>query len=126
MAITRNKLETGTSSAVGAPPPTRPSGARRVLAALGLALLSGALATLAFPPFGAWPLIFVAFAPMIVAQHRVAPPRWSGAVFGLGIGTFIAGQLSAGLHQGDVAPFFELMPLYFAGIFTLVAWRSRR
>ena len=126
MAITHTEVETVAPAVDGGSPTTTPAAGPRVLAAVGLAVASGALATLAFPPFGAWPLIFVAFVPMVVAQHRVAPLRWSGAVFGLGIGTFIAGQLSVGLHQGDVAPFFELMPLYFAGIFTLVAWRSRR
>jgi len=94
--------------------------------AIALALVSGGLATLAFPPFGLWPLIFVAFVPLAVAQHRVAPKGWGAAVFGLGVSAFLAGQLSKGLHEGDVAPVFELMPLYFGGIFALVAWRSRR
>ena len=122
MAVTASRIESDVVPAAAAPA----ASAGRLLPAVGLAIASGALATLAFPPFGLWPLIFVAFVPLVVAQHRIAPPRWSGAVFGLGIGTYIAGQLSMGLHQGDVAPFFELMPLYFAVIFALVAWRSRR
>jgi apolipoprotein N-acyltransferase len=88
-------------------------------------LLSGVLGTLAFAPFGLWPLIFVAFVPMVVGQHRVAPRRWSGAVVGVGISTYLAGQLSVGLHQGDVVVFFELLPLFFGAIFMAVAWRSR-
>ena len=57
---------------------------------------SGRCSTLAFPPFGLWPLIFVAFVPMVVGTHWLAPPRWGKAVIGVGIGTFMAGQLSAG------------------------------
>lgn len=126
MAITTTKLDTATKETERPAPATTAEPADRLLPAVALGLLTGALATLAFPPFGLWPLIFVAFVPMAVGQHRVAPARWSGIVFGVGIGTFIAGQLSVGLHEGDVAPFFEAMPLYFAGIFALVMWRSRR
>ncbi len=98
----------------------------RIVFALALALCSGLLATLAFPPFGAWPLIFVAFVPMVVAQHRVAPTRWSGVVVGLGVGAYFSGQLSMGLEQDSVAIVFQLFPLYVALIVTALAWGSRR
>ena len=97
----------------------------RVLAGLGMGIASGALATFAFEPFGLWPLIFVAFVPMVVGAHWVAPPKWGKVVLGLGFGSYIAGQLSVGLAQDFVAIVFQLMPLYFAVIFTLVCWRSR-
>ena len=99
--------------------------ARRILAALGFAVLSGVLATLAFEPFGLWPLIFVAFVPMVVAQHRVSPAGWSGVVVGVGVGTYFAGQLSVGLHQDSVAVVFQLFPLYVGAFAAAVAWRSR-
>jgi apolipoprotein N-acyltransferase len=83
------------------------------------------LATLAFPPFGWWPLIFVAFVPMVVGTHHVAPPRWGKVVVGAGMGSFIAGQLSAGLADGKVAVVFQLMPLIFGLIFMGVAFRSQ-
>lgn len=52
------------------------------------ALLSGLLAFLAFPPVGAWPLIFVAFVPLVLAL-RSAAPRGFGRLFRLGwLGAF--------------------------------------
>jgi apolipoprotein N-acyltransferase len=123
MAITRNDPAVDTDAAVDAPAAERATG--RVLAALGLGLASGVLVTLAYPPFELWPLVFVAFVPMIVGMYRVAPPRWAKAVFGVAIGGFLAGQFSAGLADGEVAAVFQLMPLIFAVIFMLVAWRSR-
>lgn len=104
----------------------RRSSAPRIVLALAFALCSGLLATLAFPPFGAWPLIFVAFVPMVVAQHRIAPPRWSGVVIGLGVGAYFSGQLSNGLKQDSVAIVFQLFPLYVALVVTALAWGSRR
>lgn len=129
MAITRNEpatIEQDSSPAPVAPAevPTGGKG-RRVLGALGLGLLSGVLATLAFPPFGWWPLIFVAFVPMVVGTHWLAPPRWGKAVLGVGIAAFLAGQLSAGLADGSVAMVFQLMPLIFGLIFMGIAWRTQ-
>ena len=123
MAITKTDPAVATEAPAAADPATRATG--RVLAALGLGLASGVLVTLAYPPFELWPLVFVAFVPMIVGMYRVAPPRWAKAVFGVAIGGFLAGQFSAGLADGEVAAVFQLMPLIFAVIFMLVAWRSR-
>jgi apolipoprotein N-acyltransferase len=128
MAITRNDpavaVETGASVDAA---PAAPSGSRRgrIAGALGLGLLSGVLATLAFPPFGWWPLIFVAFVPMIVGAHHVAPPRWGKVVIGLGITAFVCGQISPGLAEGEVAAVFQLLPLIFGAIFMGIAFRSQ-
>jgi apolipoprotein N-acyltransferase len=122
MAITKTDPAVAVEQPAAAPPERRGG---RVLAALGLGLASGVLVTLAYPPFELWPLVFVAFVPMIVGMYRVAPPRWAKVVFGMAIGGFMAGQFSAGLADGEVAAVFQLMPLIFAAIFTLVAWRSR-
>ena len=77
------------------------------------------------PPVGVWPLIFVAFTPMVVAQHRVLPQRWSWLAPAVGIGGAYAVYFSPGLRDGDVAIVFQLMPLYVAVIAALVAGRSR-
>jgi apolipoprotein N-acyltransferase len=92
-----------------------------------LAVLSGLLANAAFPPFGIWPLIVVAFVPMIVAQHRVMPPRWSGLAVGVGVGTYCCGQFTPGLSFAGqhVAIVFQLLPLYVVVLVTALAWRSR-
>jgi apolipoprotein N-acyltransferase len=126
MAITRNdpavSTEPDVADDVGAPAEPR---AARIAGALGLGLLSGVLATLAFPPFGLWPLIFIAFVPMIVGIHHVAPPRWGKVVLGLGVTVFIAGQLSPGLAEGEVAGVFQLLPLIFGLLFMAIAFRSQ-
>ena len=94
-------------------------------AGLALSALTVGLVALAFPPFGLWPLILVAFVPMIVAQHRVMPARWSGVAVGVGIGGMFAVHLSPGLADGEVKLVFQLLPLYIAVIVALLAWRSR-
>jgi apolipoprotein N-acyltransferase len=98
----------------------------RVVAGLLLALLTPVLVGLANPPFGVWPLIFVAFVPMVIAQHVVMPRRLSGLAIGIGIGGTWAVYFSWGLAGGDVALVYQLMPLYVAAIVTAIAWRSRR
>ena len=47
--------------------------ALRLVAGIALALLSLALLVLALPPTNLWPLIALAFVPMLVALHRVLP-----------------------------------------------------
>jgi apolipoprotein N-acyltransferase len=85
-----------------------------------LSALSALLATLAFGPFHIWWLVFVAFVPMVVAQHAVLPQRWSGLAFSVGIGGFIAGYL-AGVVDPSFAwwmrllPLAIVVPLFFAG-----------
>ena len=63
---------------------------RSVAAGLALALAGGLMLVAAFPPVGAWPLIFVGFAPAAFAQHRLLPPRLAGLAVVLGPGLFIA------------------------------------
>ena len=64
-----------------------------------LALISGALAFAAFPRIGWWPLIFVAWAPLIVALDQQTPRRrfllgWvAGIVFSIGMQYWIAGTM---------------------------------
>lgn len=103
----------------------RPGTRSRVVVGLALALVTPILIALANPPFGVWPLVFVAFVPMVVAQHRILPPRWSSFAIGVGIGGAFAVHLSPGLADGDVAIVYQLMPLYLASIAAGVAWRSR-
>jgi len=75
-------------------------GSARLAAGLGLAGLSALLGTWAFPPYGAWPLIFVAWVPMLVAQHQVLPRRWGWLAPGIGIGGYYGGYLSGVLGPG--------------------------
>lgn len=63
---------------------------RRSLATgAGLAALGGAALVLASPPFGVWPLVFVGFVPIVLAQNRVLPKAQSGAALAVGFGGYL-------------------------------------
>jgi apolipoprotein N-acyltransferase len=100
--------------------------AARIAGGIALAASSGVFATLAFPHYELWPLIFVAFIPLAIAQHRVFSVAWSPIAPGVTIGVYFAGQLSAGLADGNVAWFIQLWPLYVMVLIALLCWPGRR
>lgn len=65
------------------------STALRLAAGVLLSLLSGVLLTLSFAPYDAWPLIFVAFLPLILAQYRFMPARQTSLAPAVMIGTWL-------------------------------------
>jgi len=56
--------------------------------------VSAAFLTLSFPPYSLWPLIWVAFIPMLVAQFRVLPPRISSLASAIAIGGWLGTYLT--------------------------------
>lgn len=98
----------------------------RLVAGVLLAASSGLIATLAFPRYEIWPLIFVAFVPLVIAQHRVLPLNWSPLAPGTTIGVYFAGQLSAGLADGNVAWFIQLWPVYVGLLIAALCWPWRK
>jgi apolipoprotein N-acyltransferase len=92
-------------------------------AGLVLAGVSGLLLTLAFPPYGLWPLIGVGFIPAIVAQHRVLPRPLSGLAYGVGLGTFFWGYF--GPMFAGLAWFLDWLPLFVMAIATLLTLGNR-
>jgi apolipoprotein N-acyltransferase len=100
--------------------------AARIAIGLAVAASSGGIATLAFPRYEIWPLIFVAFIPMAIAQHRLLPLNWSPLAPGVTIGAYFAGQLSAGLADGNVAWYIQLWPLYVALFIAALCWPGRK
>jgi apolipoprotein N-acyltransferase len=121
-----NTVATPTHETPGAATETG-DGRRLARIALGVALglASGGLATLAFPPFELWPLIFVAFVPMVIAQHRILPRGLGPLAPGAAIGAYYAGQLSAGLSDGGVAWYIQLWPLYVGLLIAGLCWPGR-
>jgi apolipoprotein N-acyltransferase len=91
------------------------SGTSRTRVALGLTLsaLSAVLATLSFGPYHLSWLIFVAFVPMVVAQHVLLPARWSGAALAVGIGGYVTGYMYD-LVDPSFARWMWLIPLALA------------
>lgn len=114
MATTLADREQGTTSlAAAGPGAPRSRQAPRLVFGLTLAALSALLGTWAFPPYGLWPLIFVAFVPMLVAQHHVLPRRWGWVAVGIGIGGYYAGYLH-GVVGGGFAWWGACIPLAVA------------
>src|SRR5690242_4281860 len=62
---------------------------REIVSGVVLSALSAGALIAASPPVGWWPLVFVAFAPMVVAQNRVLPARWAGLALATALGGFL-------------------------------------
>lgn len=52
------------------------------------------LLILSFPPYNQWPLIWVGFVPMMIAQFRVLPRRASSLASAVTIGGWLGGYLT--------------------------------
>ncbi len=63
----------------------------RTAAGVLLSILSAVLLTLAFPPYGLWPFIWLGFVPMLVAQYRLLPPRISSLASAITVGGWLGG-----------------------------------
>ena len=92
---------------------------------VALALLTPVLVYLAFPPVGLWPLILVAFVPMLVAQHRVLPARRSWLGPAIGIGGMFGVHLSPGLVDGGLPVLAVLWPVLVGLLVAPLFARSR-
>ena len=95
--------------------------------ALGCALagLSGVFLTLCFAPYNAWPLVWVGFVPMAVAQHRVLPPRWSAAAPAIGVAGFVAGNFGVDFFPPASPWYLKLLPLLVGGLVFVVSRTER-
>lgn len=89
----------------------------RILLGLALGLLGAVLYILAFQPYSVWPLAFVAFVPMLIAEQRILPPRWSGLGRGLGIGLFLIAFLFSVFGGGATMWIFIAIP----GVLVLIS-----
>ena len=63
--------------------------ATRIAVGLVLSAVSGIMLTAAFAPYNIWPLVFVAFIPLIIAQYRVMPAKLSSLAPAVMIGTWL-------------------------------------
>ena len=62
----------------------------RIILGLALGALSAVLLIFAFQPYSIWPLAFIAFIPLLMAEYRVLPLRWAGLAPGIAIGGWLA------------------------------------
>lgn len=75
-------------------PPSRKTFWLRLGVGVLLSTLSAVLLTLSFPPYSLWPLIWVAFIPMLLAQFRVLPPKVSSLASAIAIGGWLGAYLT--------------------------------
>ncbi len=95
----------------------------RVLLGLVLAVLGSVCFTLAFPPHGLWPLIFLGFVPVLVSLHRVMPPRYAGLALGVGVGGFFFAYFD-GMFAG--VPVWSWLPVIIGVFATPIGFWERR
>ncbi|MBC7231697.1 MAG: hypothetical protein H5T68_00435 [Chloroflexi bacterium] len=77
-----------------------------------LSVVSAILLTLSFPPYHVWPFIWVGFVPMLVAQFRVMPRRFSNLASAITVGGWLGGYLT---------PIFAGSGLYMTWLPLLIA-----
>ena len=82
--------------------------------------VSGAAFILAFPPFEIWPLIFVGWVPVLVAQHRIMPARFSSLTKAVAIGIWLEGYMGPVFNPiGSYMVYLPLIAAAFALVFDL-------
>lgn len=85
-----------------------------------LALISGSAFVLAFPPFEIWPLIFVGWVPVLIAQHRVMPARLSSLPTAVAIGIWLEGYMGPIFNPtGSYMIYLPLVAALFALLFDI-------
>jgi apolipoprotein N-acyltransferase len=85
------------------------SNLRRIVFGLILAVTGGFAFVLAFPPYEIWPLVLVGFVPVLVAQHRIMPPKLSSLATAVAIAIWLQGYL--GPVFAPVGTFMVWLPL---------------
>jgi apolipoprotein N-acyltransferase len=83
-----------------------------------LGVLSGAAFILAFPPYEIWPLIFIGWVPVLVAQHRVMPEKLSSLPTAIAIGIWLEGYMGPIFNPtGSYMIYLPLAAALFALLF---------
>jgi len=85
----------------------------RFVLGLALSACSGVLLLLSFPPYGLWPLAWVALVPALFAQYRLIPQRWSSLAVAM-YGLFWLGPYLARLFGTEFGPFFTYLGVLIA------------
>ena len=98
----------------------------RILVGLALGILGAVLYIFAFQPYSIWLLAFVAYIPMLIAEQRILPMRWSGLGRGLGVGLFLMVFLPAVFGMGTVPWIFIIVVavIFLVSLLTTPALRA--
>lgn len=85
----------------------------RIGIGVALSALSGVMLLLSFPPYGVWPLAWVAFAPYLFAQYRLLPRKWSSLAPTIALLLWL-GPFLARLFGTEFGPFFTYLGVLIA------------
>ena len=92
---------------------TKTNMAVRIGIGVALSVLSGVMLLLAFPPYGVWPLAWVAFVPYLFAQHRLLPRKWSSLAPAIALLLWL-GPFMARLFGTEFGPIFTYLGVLIA------------
>jgi len=84
------------------------SNPKRIVLGIALSVLSGLMLTISFAPYNVWPLVFIAFLPLIIAQYRVMPGKHSSLASATMIGTWLFLYFGPSFFQGSFMLFLPV------------------
>jgi apolipoprotein N-acyltransferase len=85
----------------------------RFVMGIALSVLGGVMLLLAFPPYGLWPLAWIALVPALLAQYRLLPTRWSSLAAAILAAVWL-GPFLARLFGSEFGPFFQYLGFWIA------------
>jgi apolipoprotein N-acyltransferase len=85
----------------------------RVGIGVALSALSGIMLLLSFPPYGVWPLAWIAFVPYLFAQYRLMPRKWSSLAPAIALLLWL-GPFMARLFGTEFGPIFTYLGVLIA------------
>ncbi len=85
-----------------------------------LSVLSGIFLLLSFPPYGIWPLVWIALIPARIAQHRLFPLKWSSLGEAITILVWL-GPFLGRLFGTEFGPFFTYLGVLIAILVFFIA-----
>ena len=85
----------------------------RIGIGVALSALSGIMLLLSFPPYGVWPLVWVAFVPYLFAQHRLLPCKRSSLAPAIALLLWL-GPFMARLFGTEFGPIFTYLGVLIA------------
>ncbi len=89
--------------------------ATRMVLGIFLSVLSGLMLLLAFPPYGLWPLAWFGVVPVLLAQYRVFPAKWSSLAQTIFAAVWL-GPFLARLFGPGYGPVFQYLGIWIAVI----------
>jgi apolipoprotein N-acyltransferase len=87
--------------------------ATRMVLGIFLSALSGLMLLLAFPPYGLWPLAWFGVIPVLLAQYRVFPAKWTSLAQTVFAAVWL-GPFLARLFGSGYGPFFQYLGIWIA------------